>query len=181
MTTETLDDYETGLLYLIIEDKGQTDLSFLEAMIEEQSLASVLLTRATEATAELALATCHQLDIPLLIEDDVELAKKIGAAGVHLFNAKALPFARKALLEDAVIGVSCGPTRHDAMVAGEQEPDYVLFGGYSDDQDPSPVEPELITWWLEMMELPVVAVARSDEEAGTFRALDCDFVGRLQA
>ncbi len=176
--SDSLSEYEVGLLYLIIEDQGQTDFSFLAPLVEEQSLASVLLTQATEAIAGLALKTCHELDVPLLIEDDVDLAKKIGADGVHLVNPKALAFARKTLAEDAVVGVSCGPTRHEAMELGEQEPDYILFGGYADEQDPSPVDQELVAWWLEMMEIPIVAVARNEEEADQLRAIDCDFVAR---
>ncbi|MDA9009492.1 thiamine phosphate synthase [Alphaproteobacteria bacterium] len=179
MTAEALDDYETGLLYLIIEDQGQTDFAFLAPLIKEQSLASVLLTQATEATAVLALKTCRDLDVPLLIEDDVDLAKKIGADGVHLVNPKALTFARNTLAEDAVVGVSCGPTRHEAMELGEQEPDYILFGGYAADQDPAPVDQDLVAWWLEMMEIPIVAVARTDDETKQLRLIDCDFIGRF--
>ena len=178
--SEALEAYETGLLYLIVEDQGQTDFTFLKDLVENQSLASVLLTQASEATAASLLKACHALDIPLLIEDKIELASKIGADGVHLVNPKGLPFARKSLSEDAIVGVSCGPTRHEAMVLGEQEPDYILFGGYAVDQDPAPVDPELIAWWLEMMELPVVAVAKNDGEAETFREIGSDFVALHQ-
>ena len=178
--SEALDDYETGLLYLIIEDKGQTDFSFLKDLKADHGLASVLLTQASQATAIELMAACHSLDLPLLIEDQVELAQLIGADGVHLVNPKALSFARNALGDNAIVGVSCGPTRHEAMIVGEQEPDYILFGGYASDQDPTPVDPDLVTWWLEMMELPVVAMARSDEEAQSLRSLACDFVGQVR-
>jgi thiamine-phosphate pyrophosphorylase len=171
--------YETGLLYLIIEDQRQTDFSFLKELQEHKALSSVLLTQATEATALALLKACHALDLPLLIENDIEMVMKIQADGVHLLNPKAVAYARKTLGSNTIIGASCDQTRHDAMVVGELEPDYIMFGGYATGQDPTPVDQELAAWWLEMMEIPVVTIARTDGEARELDELGADFIGRV--
>ena len=51
---------------------------------------------------------CHQHNVPLLINDDIELAALVGADGVHLGREDgAVTQARKQLGSDAIIGVSC--------------------------------------------------------------------------
>jgi thiamine-phosphate pyrophosphorylase len=60
-------------------------------------------------TQALALAQlCRVYDVPLIINDDMLLARTAGAAGVHLGRGDpSVAAARKLLGHDAIIGVSC--------------------------------------------------------------------------
>src|SRR3954469_10718571 len=62
--------------------------------------------RRGEAEALVALGARHA--VPLIINDDIELAAAIGAAGVHLGEDDAdIALARARLGSNAIIGVSC--------------------------------------------------------------------------
>src|SRR5690554_7588426 len=51
---------------------------------------------------------CRQAGVPLLINDDPELALRVGAAGVHLGQDDCtLANARRVLGPEAVIGITC--------------------------------------------------------------------------
>lgn len=81
------------------------------------------------ATAQRALALCTQAQVPLIINDDVELARQIGASGVHLGQGDtAVAQARARLGEAALIGVSCHDQRSLAAAAIAQGASYVAFG-----------------------------------------------------
>ncbi|MFZ5560365.1 MAG: thiamine phosphate synthase [Pseudomonadota bacterium] len=83
--------------------------------------------RHAEATALLEL--CRRYDIPLLINDDVELAAAIGADGVHLGRSDAaLASARRRLGPDAIIGATCHGSLEFAGEAAAQGANYVAFG-----------------------------------------------------
>ncbi|MEQ8604626.1 MAG: thiamine phosphate synthase [Marivibrio sp.] len=94
----------------------------------------------------------------------VKLAAYLGCDGVHLdrASAKEVKAAKKTLGDDAIVGVSAGTSRHDAMVAAEAGADYVSFGPVFDSRTKDlPAEPDAlaaIEWWGEMMETPCVAV-----------------------
>lgn len=81
---------------------------------------------------------CHQFNVPLIINDDVQLAITAQADGVHLGSEDgALLEARKLLGSESLIGVSC---YNDITLAKEAEAlgaDYVAFGSFF----PSPTKP----------------------------------------
>jgi thiamine-phosphate pyrophosphorylase len=69
--------------------------------------------------------------------------------------------ARKLVGPDAIIGVTCHNSRHLALEAGDAGADYVAFGAFfpTDTKDASTrAEPDLLTWWQQMIELPCVAI-----------------------
>ena len=64
-------------------------------------------------------------------------------------------------LLDHRTGVTCHASRDLAMQAGEDGADYVAFGAFfpTDTKDgTAEAEPEILQWWSELMELPVVAI-----------------------
>lgn len=74
---------------------------------------------------------CHRHKVPLIINDDVELAARVGADGVHIGKEDgAIAEARKHLGEDAIIGVSCYDLVERALDAQGQGADYVAFGRF---------------------------------------------------
>lgn len=83
--------------------------------------------RRQEATALLAL--CRRHDVPLLINDDVGLARDIGADGVHLGQGDAaLADARHQLGAQAIIGITCHDSLDLAAAAAAGGADYLAFG-----------------------------------------------------
>ena len=74
---------------------------------------------------------CHQYDVPLIINDDVELAAMAGADGVHIGKEDgAITQARMRLGDDAIIGVSCYDFVEQAKDAQRQGATYVAFGRF---------------------------------------------------
>ena len=74
---------------------------------------------------------CARHAVPLIINDDVELARAIGAAGVHLGERDGDPAAARARLGDhAIIGVSCYDSLARARDATSAGADYLAFGAF---------------------------------------------------
>ena len=72
---------------------------------------------------------CMAHKVPLIINDRVELAKKIDADGVHIGkDDKSLKAARDYLGNDFYIGVSCYRDIYAAIRAQQLDADYVAFG-----------------------------------------------------
>ncbi|MCK5829568.1 MAG: thiamine phosphate synthase [Methylococcales bacterium] len=85
---------------------------------------------ATYLAKELLLL-CRQYNVPLLINDNTELADYIGADGVHLGkNDGDIVSARMKLGSKAIIGVSCYNNLSSALQAEKQGADYVAFGRF---------------------------------------------------
>ena len=72
---------------------------------------------------------CNKFDCLLIINDDAELAKEIGADGVHL-GQKDTPYkeARNLLGSNSIIGISCQNNLELAFKAQSEGANYVAFG-----------------------------------------------------
>lgn len=112
--------------------------------------------------AEPLQAICAQRDVAFIVNDSISLARRLGADGVHLGQSDGtVREARERLGQDAQIGVTCHASRHLAMEAGEAGADYVAFGAFfpsGTKETEHRAEPELLTWWQELFELPCVAI-----------------------
>ena len=105
---------------------------------------------------------CRTADIPLIINDDIELATKVSAAGVHLGRDDiALKNARRDLGDEAIIGISCYNDFDLALQAQRQGADYIAFGSFF----ASPTKPlavradkSLLQRAKQELEIPVVAI-----------------------
>jgi thiamine-phosphate pyrophosphorylase len=105
---------------------------------------------------------CAELDVAFIMNDSIALAKRLGTDGVHLGQGDGdTREARRILGPNAQIGVTCHDSRHLAMEAGEAGADYVAFGAFfpttTKDTTHRP-EPEILTWWSTVFELPCVAI-----------------------
>lgn len=85
--------------------------------------------RLADATRLLKL--CHDYNAKLFINDDVQLAKDIGADGVHLGQDDDSPLAARRLLGDkAIIGITCHASLALAQQAINAGANYVAFGRF---------------------------------------------------
>lgn len=105
---------------------------------------------------------CAARDVAFIVNDSISLAKRIGADGVHLGQGDGdVREAREALGRDAQIGVTCHDSRHLAMEAGDAGADYVAFGAFFPTDTKVTehrAEPEILSWWQGLFELPCVAI-----------------------
>lgn len=107
-------------------------------------------------------AICAEREVAFIVNDSISLAKRIRADGVHLGQGDGdVREARAALGREAQIGVTCHASRHLAMEAGDVGADYVAFGAFFSSgtkETEHHAEPELLTWWQELFEIPCVAI-----------------------
>ncbi|MGM0633827.1 MAG: thiamine phosphate synthase [Pseudomonadota bacterium] len=124
--------------------------------------------RYRQATALQKL--CANADVPLLINDDVALCQRIGAAGVHLGQSDlGLAEARQRLGADAIIGISCHASAQLALEAQRNGASYVAVGRFF----PSRTKPQAPAATLDdlreirhTVELPLVAIGGVNAENG---------------
>jgi thiamine-phosphate pyrophosphorylase len=124
-------------LYLVTPDEPDGDrlLARISPLLAE---AACLQYRNKAADADLRLqqaralrAMCAGSGVPLIINDDVELAAAIDADGVHLGeHDAAIDAARGRLGASAIIGVSCYDELARAQHAAAAGADYVAFGAF---------------------------------------------------
>ena len=131
--------------------------------------------------AEPLQAICAERDVAFIVNDSVSLAKRIGADGVHLGQSDgSVKDARKVLGKDAQIGVTCHNSRHLAMDAGDAGADYVAFGAFfptTTKEVEHRAEPEILTWWQSLFELPCVAIGGiTPDNGGALVKAGADFL-----
>ena len=124
---------------------------------------------------------CAAHDCAFIVNDSVALAKRIGADGVHLGQSDGdVREAREILGREAQIGVTCHASRHLAMEAGDAGADYVAFGAFfpstTKTSEHRP-EPELLTWWQGLFEIPCVAIGGiTPDNCGPLVSAGADFL-----
>jgi thiamine-phosphate pyrophosphorylase len=100
--------------------------------------------------------------VALILNDRPDLAAATGCDGAHVGADDATPAeSRKILGPKLQLGVSCYDSRDRALSAGEAGADYVAFGAFfpSETKDTGlRADLDLLTWWSDIMELPVVAI-----------------------
>ena len=136
-----------------------------------------LLKRAGEKLLPIAEAR----DVAFLVNDDVALAKSIGADGVHIGqDDMSYAEARKVLGNDASIGVTCHNSIHLAMIAGEAGADYVAFGAFFETQTkkaPTRAEVTMLEKWAFSTTVPCVAIGGiTAENCGPLVRAGADFL-----
>lgn len=124
---------------------------------------------------------CNAANCALIVNDRADLAKAIGADGVHLGQGDGdMRAARTLLGADAQIGITCHNSRHLAMEAGDAGADYVAFGAFYPSitkEPPSMAEPEILQWWSSLMEVPCVAIGGiTPQNAPPLIAAGADFL-----
>ena len=113
---------------------------------------------------------CEAHEVAFIVNDDMALAKRIGADGVHLGQGDGDPREARALLgPSAQIGITCHDSRHLAMDAGEAGADYVAFGAFfptATKETTHRPDPSILSWWSRLFEIPSVAIGGVTPENG---------------
>lgn len=119
------------------------------------------------------LAICREHRVPLLIDDDVALAREIDADGVHVGQSdQSCREARAILGEDKIIGVTA-KTLEQALLAQEAGADYLGSGaifGTKTKKDAVPMTKDMLKTITDAVEIPVVAIG----------GITCDNVSGLE-
>jgi thiamine-phosphate pyrophosphorylase len=116
------------------------------------------------------LETCRAGGVPLIVNDDVDLAFVVGADGVHLGRDDADPSAaRRRLGPDAIVGVSCYDSLERAVEAEFAGASYAAFGRFF----PSGTKPgapparlETLAEARQRLRIPLVAIGGITGENG---------------
>lgn len=158
----------------------------LEEALAAGDVASVLLrlAEADERTmisrAQNLAAVVQRHDIALLLDGRPEIVMPAGADGAHLTGIAALRAALPTLKPDRIVGAGGLGSRHDAMLAGEADADYVMFGepvhGRSSRRPPLEAVVERLAWWAELFQPPCIGYAAEKDEVRPLAEAGADFV-----
>ena len=129
---------------------------------------------------------CLRHNTLFIINDDINLAQKIDADGVHLgANDASILTARQQLGDDAVIGVSCYNDIKLAETAQDKGANYVAFGALFLSQtkpDAPQCSLDVITQAKQVLTIPIVGIGGIDF-SNQHQAFDsgCDAVAMISA
>jgi thiamine-phosphate pyrophosphorylase len=169
-------------LYALTPDVAETPE--LVAMTRQalEGGASLVQYRNKAAGSELrreqahALANlCRTFQIPLVINDHLDLAIEVSADGVHLGREDTrLTDARRRLGHSKIIGISCYNHLERAVEAEHQSADYVAFGAFFASitkPGATPATLDLLNRAKQELQVPVVAIGgiTFDNAAGLIR------------
>lgn len=113
------------------------------------------------AEARKIQALCRRYGVPFVINDNVEIAREIGADGVHVGQSdmKARD-VRSILGQDKIIGVSA-QTVEQALLAQEQGADYLGVGAVfptGSKDDAVEVDHQVLARICQAVDIPVIAI-----------------------
>ena len=178
---------EKPRLYLITPPLAEAE-SFaadLAAALDAGAAASVLIRFATndpgarKKIVRALAAAVQSRGAALLVEGDAQLAIRADADGAHL-RGLGEPFeeARDALKPERILGVGGLKTRDDAMSAGEDGVDYLMFGEPTADGYVPPLAEtvERLDWWSQIFEVPCIGYAAKLDDVAALCAAGADFV-----
>lgn len=114
-------------------------------------------------------SVCAAASVPLLINDDIELAKRVGAAGVHLGQTDgSAAEARHVLGGEAIIGITCHADLALAEAATTASADYLAFGRFfnSSTKPDAPAASTDILTQAKRFHAPIAAIGGVTTENG---------------
>jgi thiamine-phosphate pyrophosphorylase len=174
-------------LYLITPTNAEPE-SFpatLMAVLNAAEFSALLVARGNMADAAYARLAAAVINVgqgagcAVLVEDDMALARQLGADGVHVTGGSAAIKAAVTALKPAmIVGAGNLHSRHDAMTAGEMDIDYVFFG--STDGEPGAGAVALAEWWAQTFEVPAV-LSQPDAGPDTADARGAEFLALSQS
>jgi len=138
MTTHTPTSNIAQGIYLITPDNADTDdlINQVRPLIQEgiiwlQYRNKIANPSLAYEQAQALRPLCQAAGVPLIINDNIELAQAIGADGVHLGeDDDEIAAARLCLGDQAIIGASCYDSLSRAQQAVAAGANYIAFGAF---------------------------------------------------
>jgi thiamine-phosphate pyrophosphorylase len=117
-------------------------------------------------------------EVALVLDGYPDIAAKASADGAHLTGIEAFRAAVESLRPARIAGCGGLNSRDDAMLAGEAEADYVMFGEVAAGQRRPSFEAiiERVEWWADLFQIPCVAFAANPVEVTALAKAGADFV-----
>ncbi|WP_411287315.1 thiamine phosphate synthase [Phenylobacterium sp.] len=132
------------------------DVAALQIRLVDVS--DVIIAAAVDVLSPIAAAR----GVAVILNDRPDLAAQFGCDGVHVGqDDMSCAEARRVVGKDRMVGVTCHDSRHLAMDAAEAGADYVAFGAFfptATKETTSRPDPEILSIWQEVMEIPCVAI-----------------------
>ncbi|HWJ87011.1 MAG TPA: thiamine phosphate synthase [Pelagibacterium sp.] len=177
-------------IFLITDPNAETETTatHLKATLERVG-AAVVLVSAGEADdyayvdkLKALVPIAHAHDCAVLVDGRPSLVKSTRADGVHMSGGiKALREAIDTLKPDHIVGSGDIGSRHEAMLRGELDIDYLLFGDRAEPgTEERADERDMAQWWAETFEVPSVYRATTGE-AEVFDTLGSEFIAYDEA
>ena len=119
------------------------------------------------------VAALQEFGLAVLMTDvEPRVVSHLKADGLHVTTSEFnLLDLRMSLPKDAMIGLDCGTSRHQAMEAAEQGADYVAFH-----QNAQTGGEPLVKWWNDLAEIPAVPLDAVSLEEAIIQAKHSDFI-----
>jgi thiamine-phosphate pyrophosphorylase len=139
-------------------------LPLLDDALAGGDIASLILTgdgERLERLARPAVLRAQARGVAVLVANDIGIAARTGADGVHIDTGPAaLAEALAGQAKGLIVGAGGIRSRHDAMVAGERGPDYLFFGRLDGDTGEGIFAKalDLAAWWAELFVIPAVVM-----------------------
>lgn len=165
---------EENLRLYAVTDRSWTGTETLYDQVEKALKGGVTLVQLREKElpetefeqeARVLLQLCHKYNVKLIINDNVELAARVHADGVHIGQSDmAIEKARAILGKDKIVGVTA-KTVSQAKTAEAAGADYLGSGavfGSGTKKDAKPMEHARLQEICESVKIPVVAIGGID-------------------
>jgi thiamine-phosphate pyrophosphorylase len=125
--------------------------------------------------------------VAFIMNDRPDLAAELDCDGVHVGEEDmSYAEARQLLGPDRIIGVTCGDSKHRALVASEAGADYVAFGAFFPSMTKAGAKyrarPELLADWSSTTVVPCCAIGGiTQENCGPLVEAGADFLAVIGA
>ena len=146
---------------------GEHAPAMINAAASGGDIASIVIAQNTlDETQFLALArpcveAAQSVGIAAIIAGDPRLANRMGSDGIQYGqDPDVIAEAVERFAPKVMIGAGNVRTRHNALVIGELQPDYVMFGKPGGDTHDAPYHKnlDLGEWWSAMIEIPCIVM-----------------------
>ena len=155
-------------LYAITQTEGKTTERIVEDVAAAIKGGAVVIQYREKRAAiadflgEQLLSVCKKHSIPLIINDNIDLALRIGADGVHLGKHDCnIQLARQQLGENVIIGISCYNDQELAIAAASEGANYVAFGRFFPSNSKplaAPAQMQTLREARHKLQIPIVAI-----------------------
>ncbi|MGI9391605.1 MAG: thiamine phosphate synthase, partial [Boseongicola sp.] len=170
---------------------GENAVAGFGACMKAGDIASVIFDHggleenAFQAAIQPLVGIAQANGVASVVCDKSRVARHVGADGLQLGqDPDALEDAIARFQPAMMVGAGNVKTRHNALVLGEMQPDYLMFGKPGGDTrpEPNPKNIDLGAWWSSMIEIPCIVLGgTSADSALTVAQTGAEFVALGEA